>query len=338
MNTEPTSFHSYPSIFALGHRHLADLFSDPVICQEKVDGSQISFGVFNDSDDTRTLRIRSKGADINVLAPEGMFASGVEVIKTLPLHPGWTYRGEFLRRPKHNALCYDRIPKNHIILFDINTGHEEYMPYAGVVAEADRLGFEVVPLLHEGMIENVDQIRAMLDKTSILGGQKIEGVVVKNYLRFGPDKKALMGKHVSEAFKEVHSAEWKAANPSKLDVVQRLIETLKTPARWNKAVLHLRERGMIEDSPRDIGHLIKEAQQDIERECMDMIAQKLTEWALPQIRRGVVRGLPEWYKDELLKRQFTQAGGATGSASESDSEGSPFESGPACQNSTGEQP
>ncbi len=38
---------------------------------------------------------------------------------------------------------------------------------------------------------------ALLEKESILGG-KVEGIVVKNYARFGKDKKVLMGKYVSE--------------------------------------------------------------------------------------------------------------------------------------------
>ena len=38
-------------------------------------------------------------------------------------------------------------------------------------------------------------LRELLQTTSVLGGQKIEGVVVKSYLRF--DKKALMAKFVS---------------------------------------------------------------------------------------------------------------------------------------------
>lgn len=298
------SWHSYPSIFAIGHRALAELLLDPVIVEEKVDGSQFSFGLFDYENGERVLRCRSKGAQLNVIAPEKMFTEAVEVARSLPLTPGWTYRAEYLKKPKHNALAYDRIPEKHLIVFDINTGHEEYMPYHEKAKECARLGLEVVPLVYEGAIGSAEQFRSMIDRTSALGGQKVEGVVVKNYKRFGPDKKALMGKFVSEAFKEVHAAEWKAANPTRNDIVERLIDMLRTPARWNKAVQHLRERGQIEDSPRDIGFLIKEAQADIDKECADLIAEKLAEWALPQIRRGVVRGLPEWYKDELLKLQF----------------------------------
>lgn len=301
------SWHSYPSIFAIGHRALADLLLDPVIVEEKVDGSQFSFGLFEDENGDRSVRCRSKGAQLNVIAPEKMFAEAVQMAQSLPLRFGWTYRAEYLKKPKHNSLAYDRIPEKHLIVFDISPGHEEYLPYADKAAECYRLGLEVVPLIYEGMITSPEQFRAMLDRVSVLGGQKIEGVVVKNYTRFGPDKKVLLGKFVSEAFKEIHAHEWKASNPTKMDIVEKLVETLRTPARWGKAVQHLRERGQIDDSPKDIGLLIKETQQDIKKECLDLIAQKLSEWALPEIMRGVVRGLPEWYKDQLVSRQFEQA-------------------------------
>lgn len=299
-----SSWHSYPSIFALGHRALQELLLDPVTIEEKVDGSQFSFGLFDQENGERVLRCRSKGAQLNLIAPEKMFIQGIEVVKTLDLHVGWTYRAEYLAKPKHNALAYDRIPEKHLIVFDINTGHEEYMPYEEKAKECARLGLEIVPLVHEGTLDSFADFRAMIDRVSALGGQKIEGIVVKNYRRFGPDKKVLMGKFVSESFKEVHAAEWKASNPSKTDIVDRLIDSLRTPARWNKAIQHLREVGRLEDSPRDIGNLMKEVQADVEKECNDLIAEKLSEWAMPQIRRGVIRGLPEWYKEQLVFRQF----------------------------------
>lgn len=299
-----TSWHSYPSIFALGHRALNELLLDPVIVEEKVDGSQFSFGLFDQENGERVLRCRSKGAQLNIIAPEKMFTEAVAVAQSLPLTVGWTYRAEYLKKPKHNSLAYDRIPEKHLIVFDINTGHEEYMAYADKAKECARLGLEIVPLVFEGVIDSHEHFRSMIDRVSALGGQKVEGVVVKNYRRFGPDKKVLMGKFVSEAFKEIHAAEWKASNPTKTDIVDRLIDTLRTPARWQKAIQHLREAGRLEDSPRDIGNLMKEVQADIEKECMDVISSKLAEWALPQIRRGVIRGLPEWYKEILVARQF----------------------------------
>jgi hypothetical protein len=293
------SWHSYPKVFALGHRCIADLLKDPVLVQEKVDGSQINFGRFNGE-----LHIKSKGAIIHVDAPDKMFARGVEVIKGLDLIDGWTYRAEYLQKPKHNVLAYDRTPINHLILFDINSGHEFYVPYESVQSEAQRLGLEVVPRLFEGIIASPEQVVEFLNRVSILGGQPVEGVVIKNYLRFGLDGHALMGKFVSEGFKEVHAGEWKAANPSKGDILDNFVAQYKTPARWQKAVQHIRERGELQGAPQDIGKLIKEAQADLATECKDEIAAKLLEWALPKIQRGIVGGLAEWYKEQLLAQQF----------------------------------
>jgi hypothetical protein len=47
-----TSWHSYPKLYAMGHRAIADLLLDDVIVQEKVDGSQFSFGLFDNLDGT----------------------------------------------------------------------------------------------------------------------------------------------------------------------------------------------------------------------------------------------------------------------------------------------
>ena len=235
-----------------------------------------------------------------------MFKKAVETASNLAgkLKLGWTYRAEYLIKPKHNTLVYDRVPKDHLIVFDIATGLETYMRYADKADECDRLGLEVVPQIYCGWIKSVEEFRAMLDTMSVLGGQKIEGVVVKNYNRFGQDKKILLGKFVSEAFKETHSKEWKASNPTQNDVIEHLASTLKTDARWHKAVHHLRERGILENSPHDIGLLMREVPLDIEKEEIDYIKDKLYEWAWPHLRRRVTGGLPEWYKEQLLQRQF----------------------------------
>jgi ATP-dependent RNA circularization protein (DNA/RNA ligase family) len=250
------SWHSYPKVYALGHRAIADLLlDDDIIVEEKVDGSQFSFGKFDG-----TTKVRSKGCQINTEYPEKMFVHALDVVRDLPLHDGWTYRAEYLKKPKHNALAYDRIPRNHLIVFDINTGHEAYLGYDDKAAEAERIGLECVPLIYRGKVDGPEQIQEWLKRVSILGGQNIEGVVLKNYKRFSVDGKAMIGKYVSEAYKEAHGNEWRQDNPVQGDIVQRLIERYRTPARWAKAVQHLREAGTLEGSPRDIGPLIKEAQ------------------------------------------------------------------------------
>jgi hypothetical protein len=293
-----SSWHSYPQIFALGHRYLEHLLDDPVLVEEKIDGSQFSFGRFEGE-----LRIKSKGKEMLVDAPEKMFQKAVDTVKTLDLHDGWTYRGEYLSKPKHNSLSYDRTPKNNIIIFDINDAEESYLEYYKKKEEAQRIGLEIVPKLFYGILEN-NKISEWLETPSILGGQKIEGIVIKNYKQFGKDKKVLMGKYVSEAFKEVHKAEWKESNPGQGDIVQRIINMLKTPARWDKGIQHLRELGQLDDSPKDIGKLLNEIKADISKECTEEIKDELLKWAIGNILRGCIAGFPEYYKQQLTSKQF----------------------------------
>lgn len=302
-----TSWSSYPSIYALGHRAVKELTSDPVWIEEKIDGSQFSFGAFENEGGEIIIKARSKGAQLVLEAPPAMFVRAVETVLRLAprLHVGWTYRGEYLAKPHHNGLVYNRVPDQHIIIFDINTGYESYLDQIEKRYETLRLGLEVVPVLHTGMAD-LTTIRRLLETTSVLGGQKIEGVVVKpqKYDLFGPDKRCLMGKFVSEAFKEVQSKMWQQGNPTNRDVIDRLSVRYTSSARWMKAVQHLREAGELEGSPRDIGALMREVPVDIERECREAIKKELFEWAWPQVRRVVVRGLPEWYKERLLEEQF----------------------------------
>lgn len=306
---ESGSWHTYPSIFALGHRAIEELLFDPVLVEEKIDGSQFSFGFFSGYPKGH-WRMRSKGADINLDAPEKMFAPAVEFVRSLPVVVEWTYRAEYLSKPKHNVLAYDRTPRGGLILFDINTGHETYLGWDAKVAEAERLGLEVVPRIFEGRVADLTQLQTWMATVSVLGGQTVEGLVFKNYYRFGRDAKVLMGKFVSEAFKEIHKGEWRRMNPNSADILDRLWAEYRTPARWAKALQHLGEAGKIEGSPRDIGLLIREVPTDVEKECAEEIKEALYAWAWPKLRRGLTSGLAEWYKGKLAEQQqFAGEGG-----------------------------
>jgi hypothetical protein len=296
-----TSWHSYPKVWNLGHAAVEEIFHDEVHLEEKIDGSQFSFGKFNGE-----LKIRSKGAEMLIDAPEKMFQPAVDTVKELAplLTEGHTYRAEFLGKPKHNILAYARVPAKFLILFDVNTGEEKYLNYDAKKAEAERLGLECVPCLYRGKIESLAHFQELLETDSCLGGQKLEGVVAKNYLKFGPDKKALLGKFVSEQFKEKHKVGWKEMNPMQGGIIEALQKKYKSEVRWEKAVQHLREAGQISDSPKDIASLIKEIKSDAKVECEAEIKEDLFKWAWPQIERRLTGGAPEWYKQKLLEKQF----------------------------------
>ena len=297
--------HSYPSVYAIGHKAIEGIFADPVIVEEKIDGSQFSFGVIEGE-----LMCRSKGKQLILDAPEKMFIPAVETVREIArlLVPEWVYRAEFLHSPKHNTLAYDRTPNKYLIGFDVCPGLEEYLAPEEKHAEFTRLGLECVPLLYSGKVESLEMFNSFLERVSILGGCKVEGVVVKNYTLFTVEKKVAMGKYVSEMFKEVHAGEWRKSNPTQSDIVQQLIERYRTPARWHKAVQHMREAGTLTDSPRDIGPLMREVPEDILKECKEEITERLFDHFWKQIQRGITAGVPEWYKQELARSAFDQPG------------------------------
>lgn len=294
-----TRINSYPSIYAIGHKAITDIFDGEVLVEEKIDGSQ-----FSSSRIDGNLHCKSKKVELVIDAPEKLFEKAVESAKSLDLRDGWIYRFEYLQKPKHNTLAYDRIPKNHLMVFDVQTGIEQYMNYDEKKSEAERIGVECVPLLFKGVIKDFEALKELLDTDSILGGTKIEGIVVKNYEKFTRDKKVMMGKYVSERFKEIHTKDWKTRNRSSSDIVGFLILEHRTEARWQKAIHHLRESGELEGSPRDIGRLMKEVPEDVLKECEEEIKDKLFKHFWPKIRRGLTTGLPEWYKEKLAKESF----------------------------------
>jgi len=291
-------WHSYPKIYAIGHSAICGIFEDPVLIEEKIDGSQISFGLIDGE-----LRIKSKGKE-QYPATDKMFDLAVEQIKSLNLTPDVMYSGEYLNKPKHNTLSYGRVPNKNVILFDIRNGAECYFSYEEKKTEADRIGLEVVPLLYSGKIEDLNQLTDLMTAPSILGGVTIEGFVVKNYHRFTREGKAMMGKYVSEEFKEKNQKDFRLRNPQKSDVVGHLCEIYQSEARWKKAVQRLRDEDLLEQSPKDIGKLISAVQQDLKDEEEEAIKEVMFKHVWPQISRKAIAGFPEWYKKFLLESEF----------------------------------
>lgn len=297
-------FPSYPKVHALGHREIADLLKGQVVVQEKYDGSQINWRW----DRGGALHVKSKGGwqlggPEDRVQPDKLFQPAIDHLLTLDPHdPELVFRGETIATPRHNTLTYSRVPAGKIVLFDVVTpGWEPH--YGGDYAGS--LGVEYAKELaveFPGEAVNPEVLDSWLKTESSLGGQLIEGVVIKNYNRFGLDGKPLMGKYVSEAFKEKHSREWKQGDGK--DAVQAIIESLNTEARFAKAVQHLFEAGELEGSPRDIGKLMVEVKRDVLDEERDWITERLVTAFMPTIARAIGRGLPEYYKQLLMERQF----------------------------------
>ena len=295
---------SYGKIYNLGRPEVASIFDGPVLVQEKVDGSQFSFGVLDGE-----LHIRSKNATIDPDNPPAMFRPAVETVLQLGSAgmwpPGVVYRGEAFQSNKHNHLAYDRAPKGNIVLFDVEVGYER-KDQASIAIEASCLGIEPVA---EHTVESftLETLEAALDRTSQLGGCKIEGLVFKSLTQTDPRTgQRLMAKLVSPKFREDQRAEWKEKNPNKNDALARIAMRYANEARFRKAAQHLDEQGILEHSPRDISKLMDEVVRDILEEEGDTIREHLLAWAMSKggMRKRMVGDIPDWYKNLLLERQF----------------------------------
>lgn len=298
---------AYPKIFTIGSPYIPNLFKGGVEVTEKIDGSQFNFGV----DSKKNLLLRSKGKDIYIEDPEKMFQKAIDYTVSIDkkiknqFSPETFFYTEFLSKPKHNVLDYKRIPKNHLILFAAYFAGIGFADYQKLKEASEILDIEVVPLLFEGVIKNVEELKHLLNLESGLGGETVEGIVVKNYgqtIFVGDQVFPSLGKFVREQFKERHKTEWKEKEGK--GKWQTFLESFRTEARFRKAVQHLVEKGELRFTPADIGRLLVELKRDILTEEKESIKEELYKFFMAEILRKATAGFPEWYKEQLLKKAF----------------------------------
>lgn len=294
---------SFPKIFALGNRQVADILMNEVEITEKLDGSQFVFG----RDENGDFFCRSKGADIDhtdLDSVQKLFYPAVIQANDVAHHipNDCVFYAETLANPRHNTLKYNEVPKGNIALFGCSTyDAQEFVSYDKLCEWASILDVDVVPLLGKGHY-TTNEILEFMNKPSVLGGVNAEGVVIKSYGKFDSFGKLVgvqSAKVVSEAFKEVHkkNPEFKSGKSNTIE----LFERYKTEARWNKAVQHLNEQGVLEHDPKDIGKLLKELNTDLIEECEDEIKDALWQIYRKEFLSTACRGFAEWYKHKLIK-------------------------------------
>lgn len=308
-------FGAFPKIWALGHRNTKNIFEDVVNISEKCDGSQFGFGKIDNQ-----LIMRSKNQQLWIDNPTQMFIEAVAYIKSIEhkIPNNTYYYGEYLQIPKHNILSYDRTPKNHIALFAAFLNEEVVSDYTGLRELANEFDIDVVPTLYEGKIKYeswndlIQQIEKFLDTTSFLGGTKIEGVVIKNYYKElmiggvgGQYMPLVSAKYVNEKYKEKHNKNWKKEKTGK-GRFKTFCENFCSKARWEKAIIHMREKGLLENEPKDIGGLIREIQNDIIEEEQEFIKNFLWGQFKDDVLRTAIKGFPQWYKEKLIQETFIE--------------------------------
>lgn len=294
-------FPSYPKVINLGNPKTENALIGEVIVQCKIDGSQ--FRVMRSEDG---IKIGTRRTDITE-TPEKLFIEGWEYIQSIkdvllkyPINTCFYF--EYLSTPKHNTLKYDRVPKNHLVLFDcIKDG--KWVDRDTLVFIAMDLGVDVIPQLYKGIIKNIDELYEILNEHEPwLGGDMEEGLVIKNYnqeIDFCGKIIPLFTKLVQDKFKEKHQT-----NPdwaSKKDFIQLLSDELLSDARYEKSYQRLRDEGKITGELSDIGLLMKEVSLDIIEEEKENIMVKLWNKFGTTIVKNATKGIPNWYKEKLLK-------------------------------------
>jgi hypothetical protein len=154
----------------------------------------------------------------------------------------------------------------------------------------------------------MEQIEELLQTESILGGHKVEGVVIKNYnqqVMLGDIHQYIMSaKYVSKEFKEQHDKHKpEFSGKGRMEI---LVQSYRTEARWHKAVQHLKELGQIDDSPIDIGIIMREVHRDIDEECKEDIKEALWREFSKKIKRVSTAGMAEWYKKLVAVSHFPE--------------------------------
>lgn len=296
----------YPKVFNLGHPSAASVFFGDYCIEEKVDGSQFSFGV----DDSGVLHCRSKGAVIDIENPPNLFATATATAKRLfldgKLDTGWIYRAEAVQSKRHNAITYERAPVGGLILFDVETPNG-FFACGMKDAVARSLDLEVVQhFAVESGAPSEAMIDSLLHQDSMLGLAKVEGVVFKNYVQpsaYGPMAYPVtFVKYVNPSFRELNAhrqkTEWSTANA---DVVEVVLSSFNREAIWKKAVQHLGDAGLLQGAPQDIGPLLKEINIDFEQENRAVVEEILYKKFRDKVLKSLIAGFPQWYKAELAK-------------------------------------
>jgi hypothetical protein len=261
---------------------------------EKIDGSQISWRKKNGE-----LSIYSKNYQIypSLKPVQKTFKPAVTYLLSIcdKIAVGYIYYGETLATPRHNVIRYSRIPNNNLVLWAVNDlPLNKWLNQFELKHEAKSLSIEyLIPLNTEEDPVN----------ESCLGGV-IEGVVYSYLINNSRD--IIKFKKVNEAFYEIRQQSKENKNllrGAQTDTWGEFKNRFKTEARWNKAIQHLRDQGVLENKESDIGLLCKETMCDILLEEEKTIQDFFNKTFRKELLKHAITGLADYYKNYLIENK-----------------------------------
>lgn len=301
--------------------HLGEVLEDDItygnhfIMEEKIDGSNFRFGISKE----RGIMVGSKNTDLTETNPQ-MFKPAVDWVyreetqkaldnilnRVNPKADDIIFYGEFLAKPHHNTLNYERVPWHNIILFDM-TINGVYQEFNVLFDYAYLLGLEIVPVLKtkESMF-TVDELRQTVNSTmSVLGSVPIEGVVVKSYdsrMHIRKHDYPYMIKYVRDEFKELNKSNWKQQKADE-NPVNHILNAINREKVWEKVKQHAQDDGKLEGRMQDMRVLIDYLSTDIEHQWKEAIKEELWTVFQREIQSRMTKGFPDWYKKSLIEKE-----------------------------------
>lgn len=302
----------YPKINASHKLGQESILDGEVVLEEKTDGSQFRISITSDGFEFGSKRVEfnQRGVDSNFRLGVNTFTEnnknfdddnriGADV---KAVH----FFGEYFKSEKQNTIKYDRMPKNHIMLFDVAIEYyNKPMHWCNndqVDIWANDLEIEAVPVLGTGTF-TMEQVKELAEQESVLGGSKREGVIIKarnrqynTTLASLAEHPWMIAKYVRPEFQEDNRAE----HPGNKGKLQELCEAYNNPNIWKKSVARLRDESQLEGSMKDLAKIIPDVMKDVESEWKETIMNDLWKIYGKDIIKHSVKGVPQWYQEQLI--------------------------------------
>lgn len=298
---------SYQKIPGDHRKEIQDIWEGYLIVEEKVDGSQFRVEI----DEKGMIYCGSHHQELNLT--DNQFKQAIDeaqkVFAGIKSDPNdiISIFCEYLRKPKHNVIPYERVPNHNLAVFDVLIGGK-FLDRESKERFVFNVGLEVVPMLWRGEAKDfTDKVKnKLLETKSFLGHQKgydrIEGIVIKNYNKYYDVNKypwlegtPMFTKIVNDDFKEKN----KVSHPKAGDKIETLKKSICTEARWIKAVQHCKERNELVGDMVDLQKLAPEIVRDLVEEEKEGLKEELWKLYGKQLTQASVKGLPQWYKERL---------------------------------------
>ena len=220
---------------------------DRIVVQEKIDGANFSVKYDEDTDSILAFSRNFPLSENNTLSGAWDWAQRLdkEAVKEA-LGTNLILFGEWLVQ---HVVEYPEDRYGKAYFYDVlNADTEEYLEQDEVEKIVKKLGLIYVPVFYRGEFESWEHLMQFVGKTD-LGGEKGEGIVVKNMTRIN-DKKLQQPwytKIVSAEYSETAKVFIKPMSAKMEKKLERaaLVKTIVTEVRVKKLILKMADEGVI---------------------------------------------------------------------------------------------